>query len=146
MHYSYAQKPEKLSKWAEAMAKDIQEKGITNPILVYRGMSGISAATAISLELYRLGIEVGMFYIRKDNEQSHGEIFTHSYEWTAAIPENPCFIFVDDFIARGTTWKECLRIVEMEWKKIEFNWFALQTLLGSDQMILKLNETPKDWR
>jgi len=145
MHYSYAQHPHKLLPWAIAMAKDIQDKGITNPILVYRGMSGISAATAISLELYRLGIEVGMFYIRKDSEQSHGEIFTHSYEWQGQIPEDACFIFVDDFVAGGTTWRECLRIVEMEWKEIKFSWYALQTMLGQDEMLLKLREAPKGW-
>lgn len=126
-HYSLAQKPKQLLKWAENIAIDIYLREIQYPVLVYRGMSGISAATALSLQLHILGIDHGMVYVRKDEEQSHGRLierepFNNDYD--------PTFIFVDDFVSSGATKLDCIRkISNCGWwpdLKTQFDYCAVQ--------------------
>lgn len=129
-HYSLAQKPKELLKWAEAIAVDIYVREIRYPVLVYRGMSGISAATALSLQLHILGIQHGMVYVRKENEDSHGdEIEREPFE-----NDNPTFIFVDDFISSGDTKSKCLRKIMVNcWfpeNKTQFDYCAVQDICG----------------
>lgn len=126
-HYSLAQKPKQLLKWAENIAVDIYLREIQYPVLVYRGMSGISAATALSLQLHILGIDHGMVYVRKDNEDSHGdsierEPFNNDF--------TPTFIFVDDFVKSGETKAKCRKRIHNYsfWPegKDEFDYCAVQ--------------------
>lgn len=129
-HYSLAQKPKDLLKWAEAIAIDIYVREIKYPVLVYRGMSGISAATALSLQLHILGVEHGMVYIRKENEKSHGNDVEKEID--RSKHHDFKFIFVDDFVASGETKRECINKIIDEvcswWPKgkVEFDYCAVQ--------------------
>lgn len=118
MHYSHAQTPLALTKWSRAMAKVLTKhysKGETVPIFVYTGMSGVATATALFLALaaQKKSITYGMMYVRKKDEDSHGQpietcmsedcgsdvydLKTHPHE----------FVFVDDFICAGNTLVYC---------------------------------------
>lgn len=132
-HYSLAQKPKQLLKWAENIAIDIHLREIKYPVLVYRGMSGVSSATALSLQLYILGIDHGMVYVRKDNEDSHGdgierEPFNNDF--------TPTFIFVDDFVSSGKTKRECVnKIAGCGWwsdSKTQFDYCAVQEYFNGE--------------
>ena len=110
-HYSYGQKPARLRIWAEKVADRLIEhyrgKG-TGPLLVYRGLSGTTMATALALALTQKAplLEFGMVYVRKPEERSHGA----SVEWELHATEttllDPCFI--DDFISSGSTYRACM--------------------------------------
>jgi adenine/guanine phosphoribosyltransferase-like PRPP-binding protein len=107
-HYSFGQRPELMHEWARDTAKLVRKfarsKKTKSVVLCYTGMSGISHAVALSLALYRLPkskLEVGMVYVRKDNETSHGR----EVEVSEGITENDVFIFVDDFVASGSTYR-----------------------------------------
>lgn len=104
-HYSLSLNPGKLSRAAKHKAAQLVYKLRDNevPILIYRGMSGIAAATALSLALDTMGRECGMIYVRKDNEYSHGN---DNYERAMpAICMGQVFVmvFVDDFCSSGRT-------------------------------------------
>lgn len=105
MHYSYAQKPYMLKPWAYEEATSLIELNYSHIVLVYSGMSGISAATALSLALYERSKDHSMIYIRKSNEVSHGESIECENFYSL---ENATFLFVDDFIQSGTTRDYCL--------------------------------------
>lgn len=120
-HYSLAQKPAQLSEWAKAICEDIINRKITNPVLVYSGMSGISSATAISLTLHALGYQHGMVYIRKQNEVSHGQ----SVEWEN-IGKDRTYIFVDDFLDECKTLNYCHNKMQVFSDYIQFSFLALQ--------------------
>ncbi len=107
-NYSLSQSPRRLGEWASDVAAMIKESGIS-PVLVYSGMSGVSAATALSLALHPLGVNYHMCYIRKENEVSHGVKIEHTFVgWDDKIPEGFTLVFVDDFISSGTTMKYCI--------------------------------------
>lgn len=132
-HYSLAQKPKQLLKWAENIAIDIYLREIKYPVLVYRGMSGVSSATALSLQLHILGIDHGMVYVRKGNEDSHGEnIEREPFADSAPLT----FIFVDDFVSSGATKSECLsKILGKPWCpdfKTQFDYFAVQEYFNGE--------------
>lgn len=119
-HYSLGQKPKELFKWAENMALSFLDKGIHNPVLVYSGMSGISAATALSLALYKLGVYSGMIYVRKEGEKCHGR---HIEREVPGDWENSSIthIFVDDFIVDGINYDYCKNQEECR-----LDWVAMQ--------------------
>lgn len=111
-HYSHAQSPALLVQWAMVAAANLKAFAQNNnvvPLLVYRGMSGVATATALSIEASRIGLEVGMVYVRKDNEQSHGvQVEHHLASWD--MPLAP--VFVDDFLDTGATLRACRTQVE----------------------------------
>lgn len=118
-HYSLAQNTKKMKLWATGMSLSIFDKEVENPVLVYSGMSGVAAATALSIALDNIGVEFGMIYVRKENEESHGEKI--EYE----IPDrfnSRTYIFVDDFIASGETRDWC----ESRLAGAKFSYYALQ--------------------
>lgn len=119
-HYSLAHTPLKMIPWAKRIAVDIADewKDSENiPVLIYQGMSGIAHATAISL-MYALetGKTIGMVYVRKEDEVSHGSRIEFEYE--ILHPHDPVIgykknihldlIFVDDFWETGETFARCL--------------------------------------
>lgn len=125
MHYSHAQTPVSLLKWARGMAKILTKrysKGETVPIFVYMGMSGIATVTALSMQLaaQKTPIVFGMMYVRKEEEVSHGcrvetavvgdanlelhDLKNHPHE----------FVFVDDFICNGGSLIKCALAYQKE--------------------------------
>lgn len=130
-HYSIGQKPHELFKWSKQMAKDIKEANLDYPVLVYRGMSGTSLATGLSLALYEIEVDHGMLYIRKPEEQSHG-CSIESDSFVSSLKGN--LIFVDDFISSGDTRDACLSLLKDRarlWKisgdEIGWSGYCLQT-------------------
>lgn len=104
-HYSCAQKLNKLKRFAEysaaEIARNIKGKDNYRYALVYSGMSGIALATAVSLELLTVyNVYIGMIYVRKQNESSHGDNIETSIDLDT---ENLRLIFIDDFIESGET-------------------------------------------
>lgn len=119
-HYSFSQNPKKLNDWAEAVAERIKLANLPNIMLCYTGMSGISSATALMLKLHEKNILVEMCYVRKPDEESHG----NPVELSTTSDYCPSFtkIFVDDFIASADTFRR----VESQCG-YEINFLALQT-------------------
>lgn len=106
-HYSFGQTPALMDNWARTTAKLVRKfaksKKSNKVVLCYTGMSGISHAVALSMALHRLRkstLEVGMVYVRKEYEDSHGR----KVEVSTDLEPYDLFIFVDDFIANGTTF------------------------------------------
>ncbi len=122
-HYSLAQRPEALYKWATKSAQKLTEamkgefKGLT-PVLVYSGLSGISHATALSMALHKRTPHF-LFYRRKDGENAHG-----NERWEHNIPSNTWMkegdrqerdmflVFVDDLVSSGSTRHRCFSGIE----------------------------------
>lgn len=72
------------------------------PVLIFRGMSGTALAVRVSDELANAGVEHGMVYVRKPEEQSHGTKLEYDYDRDKANNHGQV-VFVDDFIGMGTT-------------------------------------------
>ena len=122
-HYSMGQKSHQLLKWAEKSSLTFFDHEISKPVLVYTGMSGISAATALSLQLHVIGIKHGMCYIRKKNEKSHG----NTIEWellTDWEKDDVTPIFVDDFIDQGKTLGYVVKKFgrQIDWICLQFDY------------------------
>lgn len=107
-HYAPSQDPIQLSDFAFRTAAQIRnELPATHIMLCYRGMSGTSMATALMLALFQSGFpkdQLGMVYVRKKNESSHGRsVEVHN------LPDNPsvktAWIFVDELICSGETFR-----------------------------------------
>jgi hypothetical protein len=110
-HYSNVQNAMILQKrsteWAKHLIELQSEEGFY-PVLVYTGMSGVGYATGLFLELYRQApdLNVGMCYVRKEDEDSHGgniEFNLHRDENGRHL-KNRKYIFVDDFICTGESY------------------------------------------
>lgn len=110
-HYGMAMgAPAALGAWAREAAKDLSflleelgdtERGVAvDPLLVYRGMSGVASATAMSLALCRVRVPHGMAYVRKPGEKSHGKSVELSIPHRSA---HQLLVFVDDLVASGDT-------------------------------------------
>lgn len=124
-HYSDSLDAERLSKKAKVASKFIMERikkfdiekecvgqlkespdeYAVHPLLYFSGLSGISSATAIALNLNERLLHVGMLYIRKSNEQHHG----NSVEANVIDGDAQIYIpfFVDDFMEEGKTFLRC---------------------------------------
>jgi orotate phosphoribosyltransferase len=125
-HYSRAQDPDELLEIARVLAYKLflfKEQisssvgGEAEICLVYSGMSGVSIATAVMLELRRTHrYAPHMAYVRKKNEQSHGS----PVEFTHMARTADAFIFIDDFISSGATCNYCSCMLEryMRGKKV----------------------------
>lgn len=112
-HYGRSLQPGKLFPWAAAMAESIRAKFFAPdvperiyPILIYTGMSGVTTATAIMAHFVQehAKARIGMMYIRKENELSHGSRVESSLsDGIFSNEQIPVFIFVDDFVDGGLT-------------------------------------------
>jgi orotate phosphoribosyltransferase len=117
-HYSAAQDPARLARIADRNATKLIEYMTANypdciPVLMYRGMSGIANATAVSLALHAKGYKKHrMIYVRKKNEDSHGCDVETSVSFTD--PDKVVLVFVDDFISSGETFKAVAKKVKSE--------------------------------
>lgn len=83
-HYSDAQKPKQLRAWSIKNAGFLishWRKTEKVAVLAYRGMSGISSATALTMALdaKRTKMPYIMVYVRKENEDSHGHPIEYAY-------------------------------------------------------------------
>lgn len=104
-HYSNALDPGLLLEWAEDKAVLLLGLTLATPssslVLCYRGMSGVAHATALSMSLARRDTIVKMVYVRKAEEDSHG----NPMEWSDAVYDDDTIVFVDDFISTGKTYE-----------------------------------------
>lgn len=109
-HYGSSMDVKWMAKWGKRMGRHVAkliDSGVY-PILVYRGMSGISAANAIAYRLAeKYGKDFGMVYVRKPEEKSHGA----AVEYTSISPyQKPVvWIFCDDFVSTGVSLLETLK-------------------------------------
>ena len=124
-HYSLGQRPLLLASWAKKAATQLRktlEKEFgpdARPIFVYRGMSGIAHATALSLEWERRSrswmrqLPGSFAYVRKPNEKSHGcEV---EFEIAPNLDNAPIIpVFVDDFVSSGETRVRTMRAFHMQ--------------------------------
>ena len=121
-HYGNSMNMAALNNWAEMVAADIRQLMEDNPkitpVLLYTGMSGISAATAIMMHLGRHhNCSVGMVYVRKPDEKSHGARIEYAnLQKLERKQTKPFFIVVDDFIHSGETVLNILRAASMKFR------------------------------
>lgn len=155
-HYAANMRPRILFKWAERAADVVTDYygefgplvGVF-PVFVYRGSSGIAAATALSQALVRLydNFQFGMVMVRKEGEQSHGmqmEVYNRKMMEDAKIPS---FVFVDDFIASGSTFHACIEPIEQRcedqypFQNVTFDAGKVRILLtGPDGTFCRITE------
>lgn len=115
-HYDIALKSAKLHKWAEDAAKRVvaecTKRKIT-PLFAYRGMSGVTHATALTQAIYRLAprFHFGVAYVRKSNEESHGISVETAYNKTKRY----VLVFVDDFVCGGHTFRAVRDTMTNHW-------------------------------
>ena len=113
-HYSKSMSPKYMSVWGKSAAIELERCMMADagfrPVLVYRGMSGIAAATAIISNLEAEFCDrVGMIYVRKDHEDSHGcDIEVGNPD---TLQNNPTFVVCDDFIDSGHTVLTILKTI-----------------------------------
>lgn len=107
-HYSLSQNPSALNAWADRAASMLPDHlDGRYPVFVYRGMSGVAAATALALAYDRQhGASFGMIYVRKPNENSHGYDCEVQVD---TVRDAPCLlVFVDDFVSTGHTMRAAM--------------------------------------
>ena len=127
-HYSNAQDPFALRRWSASKAEDLkalrkEKAGPGNIVLCYSGMSGIAYATALMLACSE-GDDAfipKMCYIRKAGEKSHGR----KAERSELAFDSDIFVFVDDFIDEGKTFKRVKRGVHAEVEGSELKYLCL---------------------
>lgn len=127
-HYSNSQKPKHVNDWAYNCAIGLKDRLGTEtiPIFVYRGMSGIAAATALSISYYLLtGQTPGMIYVRKKNEKSHG--YPVEYQIDFFPDRQYVFVFVDDFVKSGTTRREAFKEI-FNWVRKDYRYTKIDML------------------
>lgn len=127
-HYSLAHAPIALSNWAKNMARVLSKryyaKGATTyPVFVYRGMSGITSATALLIAISQLPkakqFSYGVMYCRKYTENTNGnrQCETHFHDHGDASRANSEMIFVDDFVCSGESFLECARLYSIRYNR-----------------------------
>jgi len=113
-HYGPSMKAKRLRAWSEIAARRLVQYCTAEskiPVLMYRGMSGVAAATALSLQIPE-NFRFIMAYVRKPEEESHGK----PVQWADShqkideedegepYEQKDCiFVVVDDFISSGDT-------------------------------------------
>ncbi len=121
-HYGISMKANELKKWAKLVSKfivaDCKEDKVI-PVLIYTGMSGITAATALALHFpvkFRFILE----YVRKEKEESHGCRVENSDSVNCRFdtPNNVRYYLVDDFICSGATLRSMLTLYQTYRQKI----------------------------
>ncbi len=137
-HYSLAFKPTELRRWAVREAKRlanlfVNTKGL--PVLVYTGLSGISTATALALELDQYQVKFAMAYVRKGRENSHG----CDLEYTNNLARGEYYmVFVDDFVSMGDTTRRCYKKLNSTFGKPTGIVFSLCKAADSDNEAMRL--------
>lgn len=136
-HYGSSMDAFYMGEWGRTIAPHITsiiESG-KYPILIYRGMSGTTTATAIAVNIpeeHRKSF--GMVYIRKKNEKSHGNRVEYSYLDPA--DREVVWVVCDDFISSGTTALEILKVVSQ--------YFDMEIPMDSVRFALSLSERFED--
>lgn len=120
-HYSYAfDTPQllELSKQAALRIKCISDELNAQPIICYRGFSGVTFATTIVSQLYSLFSlkAINQAYVRKEHELSHGSFVETNFEMFLG---RYFLVFVDDFVYTGKTLNTTIESVISE--LVEFN-------------------------
>lgn len=133
-HYSKAQNPSNLYPWAREAARELivwAEENNYCPILCYSGMSGISTATAISIALYikKPSFSFGMVYVRKAEEESHGNSTEYNIPYNTS---KKVMVFVDDFVATGTTFERVKEAIELRHGRVTVFKNCPKLLSGRD--------------
>lgn len=131
-HYGASMIPRNLREQAEFMVELLKKKfpkKTANFVLFYSGMSGVASATALSYAMLDKIKLAGMVYVRKKNEESHGEnieisLLNDHLETDIIVP-----IFVDDFICNGVT---CRYVMHQIMNRIEDN-----SLFDTDDIAMK---------
>jgi len=131
--YSLAQQPAALGKWAKEIVKSFEFNEIKDPVLVYRGMSGIACATALSLPLQKKKINCSMIYVRKPEEISHGHpiefygegCIAQEFSSKELASITGTLVFVDDFMVSGKTKEACWEAIKNLTTKEFFEYGAL---------------------
>ncbi len=131
-HYGSSMNPHYMAEWGRTIAKEVDALIADGkfPILVYRGMSGTTAATAISMFITKTDtVDFGTVYVRKKNEKSHGSSIEHSR--IILGDRKPVWIICDDFISSGTTALEVLKAITAFFK-IEIPFHSVRYALSLD--------------
>lgn len=113
-HYGSSMDAFYMGEWGRKMAATISSTIDAGkyPILIYRGMSGTTTATAIAVNIKEEHRhQFGMVYVRKKNEKSHGS----KIEYSKLDPANREIVWIlcDDFISSGKTALEIIKAVSM---------------------------------
>lgn len=100
-------RPHILAAWANEAAPIViarYKNSKTVPTFIYQGSSGIAVVTALTQAIVRLdsALHFATAMVRKENENSHGRA-VESYNLVSTSKQKLALIFVDDFIATGTT-------------------------------------------
>lgn len=122
-HYGASMRPSMLKSQAKRMANILADTYTSKEdrlVLFYSGMSGVAAATALSLIMNgdrHFPVIAAMIYVRKQGEVSHGihiesSIINYIEPTHKLVP-----IFVDDFVCEGKTFKYVKREVAKYVKK-----------------------------
>lgn len=137
-HYGASMSPDQMHDWAKNAAKQIRILQESDPFcrdkrpaFFYSGMSGVAAATALSVMLSSADeLNPGMVYVRKPGEKSHGEpVEMRGFAGCDDVRRDFFFVFCDDFISTGDTF---VRVV----KKVQ-NRFQMR--IGIDSIFLALS-------
>lgn len=135
-HYGNSMNPKYMGEWGKEIGKAVDaiiDDG-KFPILLYRGMSGTTTATTVSLNISRSDTEFAMVYVRKKGEKSHGSRIEYSRISTGN--REPVWIICDDFISSGKTALEILKAVS--------KYFDMEIPLSSVRYALSLDSRYSD--
>lgn len=112
-HHTWDQSP----KWLFDRSKELAPRLRDNlppdhlPMFIYRGLSGVACATALSIAYYSLTqTEPGMVYVRRPGEanQCHSRAY---FETSYQDQRRYVLVFVDDFICSGLTRDKCVWVL-----------------------------------
>lgn len=132
-HYGSSMNPHYMAEWGRTIAKEVDALIADGkfPILVYRGMSGTTAATAISMFINKTdNVDFGTVYVRKKNEKSHGSSIEHSR--IILGERKPVWIICDDFICTGGTALEILKAIT-KFFNTEIDFDSIRYALSMDE-------------
>lgn len=147
-HYSTGQQAVRLwptaTHFAEKLIEYFKKQGKgTIPLFMYRGMSGVSGATAVMLALHKDNpdFRYGMAYVRKPNEDSHSCGLVVS-EWVGLLQKDEKYVpvFIDDFISSGDTFRACVRAVQACVKAKNSEWVSRPVLFDKGILGLQLKD------
>ena len=105
----------KFASWGCKKIRETKDEGI--PVLIFRGLSGSTMATAINVRYNSMHQQdMGMVYVRKPEESSHSKSNLMT-SWPEDKTPSEALIgnftyryyFVDDFIDRGNTFIQCMQ-------------------------------------
>lgn len=132
-HYSQSMDAAAMQVWAKKIVEEFDKAGDIFYVLCYRGMSGISAATHLSIQLGINALRHAMLYVRKPEEQSHGKLI-ESFGIRDYDPKRQrlVFVFCDDFICSGNTMTATMNTIQERFHVRVDASTALLALNGSE--------------